>query len=140
MNRDEMKRRTKGFELRIVRLSKALPGTHETDVIGRQLLKSGTSIGANYREATRSSSRRHFVTNLAICLREGDETIYWLELLAESEIMWAERLTNMLDECNQLVAILTAAVRTTKKNSPPNQTARTVANQMASDPNLPLLN
>ena len=115
MNREEMKQRTKQFALRIIRLSAALPKSREADVLGRQLLKSGTSIGANYREAVRASFRRHFVTNLEICLREGDETIYWLELLAESGVVPQKRLTGLLDECNQLVAIMTATVRTAKQ-------------------------
>jgi four helix bundle protein len=112
MSRDEMKKRTKQFALRIVRLSAALPKTREADVLGRQVLKSGTSVGANYREAVRASSRRHFITNLEICLREGDETIYWLELLSESGIV-----AELIDECNQLVAIITATVRTAKRKS-----------------------
>lgn len=118
MNRDELKQRTKQFALRIIRLSAALPKTREADVLGRQLLKSGTSIGANYRESVRASSRRHFISNLEICLREGDETIYWLELLAEAGIVPAKRLSDLLDECNQLVAIMTATVRTTKLKMP----------------------
>ena len=118
MNRDDMKKRTKQFALRVIRLSAALPRTREADVLGRQVLKSGTSIGANYREAVRASSRRHFVSNLEICLREGDETLYWLELLAESGIVSAKRLKELLDECNQLVAIITATVRTTKRQTP----------------------
>jgi four helix bundle protein len=118
MNRDELKQRTKQFALRIVRLSAALPKTREADVLGRQVLKSGTSIGANYREAVRASSRRHFISNLEICLREGDETIYWLELLAEAGIVPVKRLSGLLDECNQLVAIMTATVRTTKLKMP----------------------
>jgi four helix bundle protein len=118
MTRDDMKKRTRQFALRIIRLSMALPKGREADILGRQLLKSGTSIGANYREAVRASSRRHFVTNLEICLREGDETIYWLELLAEAEIMPAKRLSELVDECNQLVAIMTATVRTAKRKSP----------------------
>ncbi|RIK85532.1 MAG: four helix bundle protein [Planctomycetota bacterium] len=112
-----MKTRTQQFALRIVRLSAALPKTREADVLGRQVLRSGTSIGANYREAVRASSRRHFITNLETCLREGDETLYWLELLAEAGIVPASRLADLLDECNQLVAIITATVRTTKQNS-----------------------
>jgi four helix bundle protein len=118
MNREEMKQRTKQFALRIIRLSAALPKGREADVLGRQLLKSGTSIGANYREAVRASSRRHFVSNLEICLREGDETIYWLELLAESGVVSEKRLSGLLDECNQLVAIMTATVRTAKQRMP----------------------
>jgi four helix bundle protein len=119
MNKEELKARTKKFALRIIRLSAALPKTRESDVLCRQVLRSGTSIGANYREAVRASSRRHFVSNLEICLREGDETIYWLELLIESEMVPKERLVDLLDECNQLVAILTATVRSTKQNTQP---------------------
>jgi len=118
VNREEMKHRTKQFALRIIRLSAALPKNREADVLGRQLLKSGTSIGANYREAVRASSRRHFVSNLEICLREGDETIYWLELLTESGVVPHKRLSGLLDECNQLVAIMTATVRTAKQKMP----------------------
>jgi four helix bundle protein len=118
MNCDEMKKRTKQFALRFIRLSAALPKTREADVLGRQVLKSGTSIGANYREAVRASSRRHFISNLEICLREGDEIIYWLELLAKGGIVGAKRLSGLMDECNQLVAIITATVRTTKRKSP----------------------
>ena len=117
MNREEMNKRTKQFALRIIRLSAALPKTREADVIGRQVLKSGTSIGANYREAVRASSRRHFITNLEICLREGDETVYWLELLGEGGVVTEKRLSGLIDECNQLVAILTATVRTAKRKS-----------------------
>ena len=122
MSSDEMKQRTKLFALRIIRLSAALPKSREADVLGRQLLKSGTSIGSNYREAVRASSRRHFVSNLEICLREGDETIYWLELLAEAGIVPEKRLGDLLDECNQLVAIMTATVRTTKSRMPADKT------------------
>ena len=129
MNREEMKQRTKQFALRIIRLSAALPKSREADVLGRQLLKSGTSIGANYREAVRASSRRHFVTNLEICLREGDETIYWLELLAESGVVPQKRLTGLLDECNQLVAIMTATVRTAKQRMP--ATPKTLSSKKA---------
>jgi four helix bundle protein len=117
MNRNDMKDRTKQFALRIIRLSKAMPRNREADVLARQILKSGTSIGANYREAIRASSLRHFVTNLEICLREGEETIYWLELIGESEIMPLKRLTELVDECSQLLAILTATVRTSKRNA-----------------------
>jgi four helix bundle protein len=117
MNQQDLKLRTKQFALRIIRLSAALPNSREAEVLGRQLLKAGTSVGANYREALRASSRRHFISNLEICLREGDEAIYWLELLADSEIVSASRLNDLIDECNQLVAILTATVRSAKANA-----------------------
>jgi four helix bundle protein len=115
MNRDEMRNRTKQFALRIIKLSCALPQTREGDVLGRQLLKSGTSVGANYREAQRASSRRHFVTILETALREADESDYWLELLSESGIIRPSRLALLANECRELVAILSATVRTTKR-------------------------
>ena len=113
MNRDDMRSRTKDFALRIVRLSSALPSKREADVLGRQLLRSGTSVGANYREAIRASSRRHFTTIIETALREADETAYWLELLADSGLVKASRLSPLQSECRQLVSILSATARTT---------------------------
>ena len=115
MNRDEMRNRTKQFALRIIRLSAAVPKTREGNVLGHQILKSGTSVGSNYREAQRASSPRHFVTILEIALREADETDYWLELLCESGIVKASRLGNLAKECRELIAILSVTVRTAKR-------------------------
>jgi four helix bundle protein len=92
-----------------------LPRGRVGDVLGRQLLKAGTSIGANYREACRASSRRHFLTTLEISAREADETLYWLELLSESGQIKPSRLDDLMRESRELVAILTAACRTTKQ-------------------------
>lgn len=116
MSNTDLRVRTKAFALRIMKLSAAIPASRLGDVIGRQVLKSGTSIGANWREACRASSKRHFVTTTEICLRETDETLYWLELLAESEIVKQSLLADLLDECNQLVAIYTATVVKAKRN------------------------
>jgi four helix bundle protein len=80
-------------------------------VIGGQLLRSGTSIGANYREASRSATKKHFTSILATSLREAEETLYWLELLAESNTIKPELLKHLRDECNQLVAIPAASVK-----------------------------
>ena len=98
MDRDELRDRTKRFALRIIKLVAALPKKTEGYVLGRQLLKSGTSIGANYREALRASSRKHFISTTEIALREADETLYWLELLADSEIVKPSRITDLTDE------------------------------------------
>ncbi len=115
MNQDEMRDRTKRFAVRIVKLVSALPEKKQASyVLGRQLLKSGTSIGANYREATRASSKRHFITTLEIAQREAEETYYWLELLVETDTMSHKRLAKLMQECKELIAILTAAVRTAK--------------------------
>ncbi len=115
MDSNDLRNRTKKFALRIIKLVSALPRNRLGEVLGRQTLKSGTSIGANYREALRASSRRHFVTTLEIAIREGEETIYWLELLAESNTLEPSRLSDLTRECDELVAILTATVRTIKR-------------------------
>jgi four helix bundle protein len=78
-------------------------------------LRSGPSVGANYREATRAATKKHFTSILVTALREADETMYWLELLAESDTVKANRLSSLIDECNQLVAILAASVKTARR-------------------------
>ena len=83
MNAEDLAIRTKKFAVRIVRLSAALPRSREADVLGRQILRSGTSIGANYREARRARSRADFLSKIGVCNQEADETFYWLELLGE---------------------------------------------------------
>ena len=107
--------RTKAFALRVIKLSGALPNNRLGNVLGHQVLKSGTSIGANWREARRASSKRHFVSTTEICIREADETAYWLELLSESEVVKSSRVIAIRDECNQLVAILTAIAKRAKQ-------------------------
>jgi len=121
MDSDELRNRTKQFALRIIKLAASLSANRVGHTLGRQILKSGTSIGANYREALRASSKRHFISTLEISLREADETLYWLELLGESEIVKPGRLAALTNECNQLVAILAATIRTAKRRSPSNK-------------------
>src|SRR3954453_12551638 len=98
MNSRELSERTKQFALRIVRLVAALPKNRVGDVLARQVLRSGTSIGANYREAVRVTSRKHFASTKSIVLREADETLYWLELLAESKVVKRELLAGLIDK------------------------------------------
>jgi four helix bundle protein len=112
--RRDLAERTKQFALRIIRLTSKLPRTDAARVIGRQLLRSGTSIGANYREAARSSTKKHFTSILVTALREADETLYWLELLSESETVKPDLLADLIDESQQLVAILSASVKTAR--------------------------
>jgi four helix bundle protein len=114
MDSKQLQDRTKQFALRIIRLVAALPRTRFGDVLGRQVLRSGTSVGANYREALRASSRKHFISTLEIVLRESDETLYWLELIRDSETIKASRLTPLITECRELVAIFVATIRTSK--------------------------
>lgn len=116
VQRAEMMERTKKFALRIIRLVSKLPKNQIARVIGGQLLRSGTSIGANYREASRSATKKHFTSILVVALREAEETLYWLELLAESNTVKPELLVDLQDECNQLVAILAASVKRARQN------------------------
>jgi four helix bundle protein len=117
MNHHDLRKRTKDFAIRIVRLVASLPSGRCGDVFGRQIMKSGTSIGANYREALRASSKKHFTSIIEIATREADETLYWLELLAESNTMKPARLEDLMQECRELVAILAATARTAKRHS-----------------------
>ena len=111
-----LRERTKAFALRVIRLFGALPKRTDAQVIGRQVLRSGTSVGANYREAHRARSNAEFVAKLGDCLKELDETAYWLELLGEAGIIPAERLAALHDECNQLIAIFTSIARKVRMN------------------------
>jgi four helix bundle protein len=112
----DLRERTKAFALRIIRMFVASPKTEEARVIGRQVLRSGTSVGANYREAHRSRSKAEFVAKIGDCLKELDETAYWLELLTESGIVAAPKLSPLQDECHQLLAILTTMAKKSKAN------------------------
>jgi four helix bundle protein len=106
--------RTTEFALRVVKMFVALPKTEEARVLGRQLLRSGTSVGANYREAQRARSKAEFISKIGDCLKELDETSYWLELLVRSEIVPATKLTALRDENNQLLAIFTTISKKAK--------------------------
>jgi four helix bundle protein len=98
--------RTKNFARRIIRLYVALPKETVAQVLGKQALHSGTSIGANYREASRGRSKAEFIAKVGDCLKEADETAYWLELLAAEEIAFKQRLEPLLKETNELISIL----------------------------------
>ena len=111
----DLRERTKEFALRIVRLYAALPKTTESQVLGKQVLRSGTSVGANYREATRARSTAEFVSKVGVGLQELEETDYWLELLADSSIVPEARLTDLRNELNELTAILVSSFKTAKK-------------------------
>ena len=116
MKRDSeaLKVRTKDFALRVIRLYRSLPRTQEARILGTQLLRSSTSIGANYRAACRGRSRAEFVSKLGIVLEEEDETVFWLELSQEGKIFPAEKLQDLVREANELVAIFASSVRTEK--------------------------
>ena len=108
--------RTKAFALRIIRLYGSLPKTVEAQVIGRQVLKSGMSPGAHYREARRARSTAEFISKMEGGLQELEETCYWLELLVESGIMAERRLAALHDEAEELIAIFASCAIKAKKN------------------------
>lgn len=113
----DLKIRTRDFGLRVIRLVDALPRRKSTTVIGNQLLRSATSVGANYRSACRGRSRAEFISKLNIALEEADESLYWLELLTEAKLLPATQLLGLIDEANQLVAILTTSTKTARQNN-----------------------
>ena len=110
----DLKHRTKDFALRVIKLYSAMPKSTVAQVIGKQILRSGTSVRAQYREGCRSRSNAEFISKMESGLQELDETSYWFELLAESEIVKVERLRDLRDEANQLTAIFVASVKTAK--------------------------
>jgi four helix bundle protein len=113
--RCDLRERTKQFAPRIIRLYSSLPATGAAQTIGRQALRSGTSVGAHYREACRARSTAEFVSKIEGGLQELEETIYWLELLTESNLVSSQRLVDLQDEGQQLTAILTSMAKNAKK-------------------------
>ena len=116
MNAEEIKRRTKEFALRVIRLIESLPKTTIAYVIEKQLLRSATSVGANYRSACRARSKADFASKICIVEEEADESAYWLELLLEAKIVAADEVTDLLREAYELTAIFAASGRTAKRN------------------------
>ena len=117
MDSRELRKRTKDFALRVIRVVVALPRSPVGDVLGKQLLRSGTSVGANYREACRGRSRAEFAAKVAISAQEADESLYWLELLADSGLVRRPLLADLQEEANELVAIFAASVKTAQRNN-----------------------
>ena len=113
----ELSVRTKEFALRVIRLYCTLPKSTQAQVLGKQVLRSGTSVGANYREAKRSRSKSEFIAKIGDCLKELDETSYWLELLVESGIIPLTKTQALQQECNELIAILTTISKKTKASA-----------------------
>jgi len=115
MNEEIFKARTKQLALKIIELIESLPRNRAADVIGRQLLRSGTSIGANYRAACRGKSKADVISKLAIVEEEADETIYWMELLIESKIVYTSRVDALIKETNEILAMVVASIKTLRR-------------------------
>ena len=114
MNEEDLKRRTKRFGLGVIRLVESLPNAPTARTIGNQLLRSGMSVGANYRAACRGKSKADFIAKAGISLEEADECLYWMEMLQEANIVSIEKLKDLMKEANELVAIFTASIKTAK--------------------------
>ena len=110
----DLRDRTKAFALQIVQIFSTLPKTTDAQVMGKQVLRSGTSIGANYREASRARSKAEFIAKSGESLRELEESAYWLELLEESGIVSAENLAPLRQECEELTAIFVTILKRSK--------------------------
>ena len=115
MDREGMKNRTKEFAKLIILLCRQLPDTREGRLIGAQLFRAGTSVGANYRAACRARSKADFISKLGIVLEEADETLYWLEILAETKIVRMNLPTGLMAEANELIAIFVSSLNTAKR-------------------------
>lgn len=114
MDKEEMKRRTKEFSLRVIRLVNSLPNGKVANTISGQLLRSGTSVGANYRAACRGRSKRDFANKLSIVLEEADESLFWMELLVEANIIEKHRLEALMQEADEIIAILVKSIKTAR--------------------------
>jgi four helix bundle protein len=115
MIENELKQRTKQFALRIIKLINALPRNIEGRAIGNQLIRSGTSVGANYRAACRGRSKAEFISKLGIVVEEADESAFWLELIIESALVKSRLVEPLLQEANELVAIMVASRKSASK-------------------------
>jgi four helix bundle protein len=116
VDREELKQRTKAFAVRVVKMTEALPRTRAGDIVARQLLRSATAVGANYRAACRARSHREFTAKIGIVVEEADESLYWLEILVETELMQEARLKALIQEADELTAIFTATSYTARQN------------------------
>jgi four helix bundle protein len=124
-NESDLKKRTKAFALRILKLVDALPKTTAGRALASQIVRSGTSIAANYRAACRARSTADFIAKMGIVEEEADGTLFWLELLEESELVSATKLGAIKQEANELIAITIASIKTVRRNRSSNSAFRT---------------
>jgi len=117
MGNKNLKLRTKQFALRIIKLIESLPHDVTTNVLGKQLLRSGTSVGANYRAACRSKSAPDFISKMGTVEEEADESGYWMELLTDSGKIKLAKISALLQEANELTAIAVASINTARKST-----------------------
>lgn len=114
MTREEMKRRTKDYANRVVKLCSALPGNWVAQTLGKQLLRSGTSVGANYRVVCRAKSTSDFINKPRIVEEECDESLFWMEMLVNNNIIKSSRLAGLMKEANEILAIVVSSAKTAR--------------------------
>jgi four helix bundle protein len=119
MDEREFKRRTREFGLRAIRLVVALPRGPVEEVLGKQLLRSATSVGSNYRAACRAKSRADMIAKLSIVEEEADESVHWLEMLVDSKCVSAKKACALIDEGNEIVAMLVTSLKTLRREPNP---------------------
>lgn len=115
---EEFKQRTKRFAIRVIRLVESLPRSRTADVIGKQLLRAGTSVGANYRAACRARTHAEFSSKLGIVEEEADETGYWMELLIEAGLVRGELLEDLLREAHEITAMVVSSIKSVRSSTP----------------------
>ncbi|MBI5304812.1 MAG: four helix bundle protein [Chloroflexi bacterium] len=116
MTRDDLKARTKLFALRTINLCESLPQRRSSAILANQLIRAGTSVGANYRAACRARSTKDFVNKLGVVIEESDESAYWIELVVEAKLMSERRVASLLKEADELTAIFTASHKTASRS------------------------
>jgi four helix bundle protein len=114
MDKVEFKQRTKLFALRVIRLVESLPRTRTATTIGNQLIRSGTSVGANYRAACRARSNAEFIAKMGIVEEEADESMFWIELLMETGTVKKELLESLFKEANEIVAMVVSSIKSSR--------------------------
>jgi four helix bundle protein len=124
MNQEEMKQRTKLFALGVIRLTESLPKERTAEVLGRQLLRSGTSVGSNYRSACRAKSIADFISKMGIVEEEVDESLYWMELFIAAGIEVGINMKALMREAEELLAITVASIKTARKNKKMNRSRK----------------
>ncbi|QSJ18814.1 four helix bundle protein [Nostoc sp. UHCC 0702] len=117
MNEEDFKRRTKQLALRVIHLVEALPQNRTAEVIGKQLIRSATSVGANYRSACRGKSIADVIAKLSLVEEEADESLYWMELIIEVGLLPAEKLSNLMAENNEILAMTVASIKTLRNKA-----------------------
>src|SRR4051812_8123837 len=118
MQKEDFAKRTMLFGLRVIGLLDSVPRSEVGQVIGNQLLRAGTSVGANYRSALRGRSRADFIAKMGIVEEECDEALYWMEMLVEAGVVSENRLRELIKEANEITGIVVSSIRTARANSP----------------------